>query len=47
VLLGVGCPDTAFLWRTLLRRRFLFGLRRRHRPQASTQASSSSEVGNV
>lgn len=44
-LLGAGCPDTAFLWRTLLRRRFLFGLRRRHRPQPQASEAAALTLG--
>jgi hypothetical protein len=39
LLLGGSHPDTAYLWRRLFRRRWLFGLRRRHRTPAAVAAA--------
>lgn len=41
VLLGGSCFDTAYLWRQYFRRRWLFGLRRRHRPTPNVSKRAS------
>lgn len=47
-LVGPSCPDAGYLWRCNFRRRWLFGLRRRHRPlQQQASSSSSNDVRPV
>ncbi len=45
LLLGTSHPDTAYLWRRLLRRRWLFGLRRRNRAAAAATSGPAAMQG--